>query len=134
MKSIILKCMNEMHELEDMEVKFLFPYLVRFFENNNFKIGVSIDTSLSKKNLESLKEYFAIALNDLLADCYENPSIKRRQKHPTFYEEIVVTNKKYTVDYTTSAVGRFMYLTFIRLSFINKCLLSNNELHLQVIW
>lgn len=122
MKNIRLILKEEEHILEEIEIKYLFPYLFRFDNNNGTLLLDEGITKLSGDSLIEFKKYISKALCDLLSDCYIEPPIKRRQKHPTFYEKIEFKGAKYVLDYTTSILGRLMYTLYLRVTFVDKAI------------
>lgn len=127
-ESISFKHKDEEYTLEEIETKYLFPYFFRFDNHNDSKLLESGITTLSGNSLIEFRNYIFQALNELLLDCYDEPPIKKRQKHPTFFEKFIIDNKKYVVDYTTSTLGRLLYTLYLRFSFIEKAIESGSEL------
>jgi len=115
---------EEMFELEPLEIDYMFSYLYRFGINNDLNIIHSSHLKLEILNLEKLRDCFFTALRDLLVDCYEEPSLRKRQKHPSFYEKVMFMDKRYVVNYTTSTLGRLIYTLSLRLEFIEYAMRS----------
>lgn len=128
MKEIRIKFQEKEQILEEMEVNYLYSYILRFEFKNNTGILKYKEVTLSDILLKEFRECIFNALEELLKNCYNEPPLKRRQKHPTFFEKFVLSNKKYVVDYTTSVLGRLIYTLYVRLSFIDKVILLNEEL------
>src|SRR5690606_11836043 len=105
-------------ELEEVEIKYLFPYFLRFDYIHQIEVSNEGTTILSGSHLIAFKVSLYKALSELLDECYEEPPIKRRQKHPTLFEKFYFKEKKYIVDYTTSIIGRLMYTLYLRLCYI----------------
>lgn len=122
------KLKEEEYELDEIEVKYLFPYLFRFDNNTGMTLLEDGVTKLTGDNLIEFKGYLSGALSELLLDCYEEPPVKRRQKHSTFFEKFMFDGKKYIVDYTTSAIGRLMYTLFLRIVFVDKAIQLEDDL------
>lgn len=119
---------NEEYELEEMEIKYLFPLFFRFdnkHETTLLEIGTSI---LAGIQLMEFSRQVAKTLDELLRECYVEPPIKRRQKPPPFFEKFTIRDEKYVVDYTTTVEGRLMYTLFLRLDFSDKCIESGTEM------
>ena len=91
---ISLSCENQEWDLEDMEIKYLFPYLLRFEHKNQVKILTGEIFILNDNILDNFKYLLQVALQELLDDCYQIPSNKVRQKHPTWFERFTFMNKK----------------------------------------
>jgi hypothetical protein len=132
MKRIDFKIIEEKYELEEIEIKYLYPYFFRFENKHKIKLLQLGTTNLSENNLLELSKYLTEALRLLLIDCYSEPSNKMRQKHPTFFVKFFFEGEKYVVDYTTSILGRLMYTLYLRLQFIEKAIKLESTLTITI--
>lgn len=125
---IYLKSINlgENWELEELETSYLFPYLYRFSKKFNL-LFFDTEVSLNNEQLLYLKFYLDESLGVLLNDLYEKPNEKTVAKHPTRFERFIYRDNKYVVDYTTSSLGRLMFLINLRINYISEKI-ENNEL------
>ena len=125
------KISNDEYELESLEKEYLFSYFLRFDCINNTELSENnIKVELSDKMLGLFYECIYIAFQELLDDCYIEPSLKERQKHPTFFERFYYKDKKYTVNYTTSKIGLLIYVLHIRLTILKNAINSGDTLYI----
>ncbi len=108
--------------LESIEVNYLFSYLLKF----------GCKTKIEGPLLLDLKTLFEKALQDLICNCYNEPSIKSRQKHPTRFEKFEFYNNKYTVNYVHSTPERLMFLLFTRIQMIENAINTNGWIILDM--
>ena len=106
--------------LEDLEKDFLFPYLLRFVLSNKVDLAVNDRLELSGVLVGSLKNYLGQALSELLSDAYQEPPSRHRQKYYTRYRKFEFRGRRYVVDYTTSPIGRLMYLIAQRVGLLDE--------------
>ena len=106
--------------LEEMERAFLFPYLLRFALSNDVDLEDEGRIELAGSLVDSLKSYLEQALSELLKDSYQAPSGRHRQKHYTQYQKFEFRDRRYTVNYTTSPIGRLMYLLALRVRLLDE--------------
>lgn len=132
MKRVLIKYRNEEYELEELEIKYLFPYFFRFDNKNDTNILKPGKSILSGNLLELFKNCLYEALSRLISDCYRIPALKERQKHPTLFEKFILNGEKYTVNYTTSILGRLIYTLYLRFTFADEAFKSKSELILSV--
>ena len=71
-----------------------------------------------KEELKMMLEYI---FEELMAECYKEPTQRQRTKNSTRFEKVFFKNRKYTLNYVTDIVGiigyNLMYMINI-LSFI----------------
>ena len=93
-----------------MEISY--PYLLRF------SIKHSIDRTIwDTKNVvyipedkkEELKMILEYIFEELMAECYKEPTQRQRTKHSTRFEKVFFKNKKYILNYVTDIVGIIGY-------------------------
>ena len=107
--------------LESTEVNYLYSYFLKFGCKKEIII-------FNKKNkihgalLNDLKILFEEALRDLIENCYIEPSLRSRQKHPTRFQKFEFENKKYVVNYVLSPIGRLIFLLFSRIQMIKNAI------------
>lgn len=126
--TIKLKSKMESWELEEIEVMFLYSYLFRFSKKNKIEILKNSKIDLSGELLLDLKKDLTLALKELIIDCYDQPDLTKLQKHPTRFERFIFEGKKFTVDYTTSTLGRLIYTLYLRINFVNQIIENNGTL------
>ena len=131
MPMIRLITSKEEQSLERHEVMYLFSSLIRFNHNNEGSILRDGYKKLSGDSLAGLIKLVDESRRELLDQCYEEPSARQRQKHPTFFEKLIIDDKKYVVNYTTSIVGRLIYTLSIRLDFMAKAALEEGKLTIE---
>lgn len=130
----ILFRINQKAELtfEKREIQFFYPYLFRFISKSQIvfnKIGV---VNLNTNQINDLTHYFDLAIRDLINDCYISPTSKAIQKHPTRYESIHFDGKKLKVDYTTSVIGRLIYLSVYKLQMISNFVNAKTDFSIEI--
>ena len=92
--------------------EYLYPYLLRFSIKHNIdwtiwktKDVVYIPED-KKEELISMLEYI---FEELMAECYKEPTQRQRTKHSTRFEKVFLKNKKYILNYVTDIVGIIGY-------------------------
>lgn len=86
---------------------YLHSYLLRFAKRN--KIPFSESLEIPNHLLTDFSAMLETSLQDLLEDCYEEPTHKQRSKFPTRYQKINLKDKLYVVDYRKDIVGKIAY-------------------------
>ncbi|MCP4460161.1 MAG: hypothetical protein GY816_19380 [Cytophagales bacterium] len=86
---------------------YLYSYLLRFAKQNKIPFSESIE--IPNDLLTDFLAMLEISLQDLLEDCYEEPTHKQRSKFPTRYQKIWLKEKLYVVDYRKDIVGKIAY-------------------------
>jgi len=86
---------------------YLYSYLLRFAKRN--KILFSENLEIPNDLLIDFSLMLETSLQDLLEDCYEEPTHKQRSKFPTRYQKINLRDKLYVVDYRKDIVGKIAY-------------------------
>ncbi len=123
---------NNEHTLEQREIYYLYPYLLRFCKKQNFELFNNVFL-FETESLFLLKDLIKRALLELIEETYIKPSDKSISKHPTRYERFVINNEKFVVDYTTSVIGRLTYLLFLRFAFISdECNKTNGGIIVKI--
>ena len=109
---MFLKCNDIKIELHPVVWKYLYPYLLRF------SIKHSIDWTIwdiknvvyiPKDKKEELKMMLEYIFEELMAECYKEPTQRQRTKNSTRFEKVFFKNRKYTLNYVTDIVGIIGY-------------------------
>lgn len=105
-----LKFEDKEIELVDVWFKYLYPYLVRFSIRKKIGIEWRNDTIfISDKNRNDFLEMLELVLEELLSDCYGEPTQKERSKHSSRYQKIEFKGKVFILNYRTDIVGILGY-------------------------
>lgn len=128
MEKVVLCFAKKSWELQKFESDFLYSYFLRFSTKNNLELFEKRKIVLSKRKLMIFRECFFQALEDLVNDCYEEPSIRQRQKHSLAMRKVVFENRMLTVNYRTSLVGTLIFYLNCRLDDIDKLIEEGREL------
>lgn len=130
MNTFLLKCDTIDEEVLLEKVEFNFLYATLFKLDCKFELGIfdQDNVKIHGDALEYLHGQIKIELNDLLNSFYSEPDPKKRSKYPSRYENIFVGEKKYTVDYTLSRLGRLMFTLYLRLNFLKKVMDLNETI------
>jgi len=105
-----IKLENKEIELVDIWFSYLYPYLVRFCLKK--KIGIEWKNNIiqiSKENQADFNLFLKVILEELLNDCYKEPSHQDRSKHSSRYQKIEFRDKVYLLNYRTDIVGIIGY-------------------------
>lgn len=121
---MFLKCNDIKIELHPVVWKYLYPYLLRFSIKHNIDWTIW-DTKnvvyIPEDKKEELKMILEYIFEELMAECYKEPTQRQRTKNSTRFEKVFFKNRKYTLNYVTDIVGiigyNLMYMINI-LSFI----------------
>ena len=121
---MFLKCNDIKIELHPVVWKYLYPYLLRFSIKHNIDWTIW-DTKnvvyIPEDKKEELKMMLEYIFEELMAECYKEPTQRQRTKNSTRFEKVFFKNRKYTLNYVTDIVGiigyNLMYMINI-LSFI----------------
>ena len=107
---MIISIDNKKIELADIWFKYLYPYLIRFciakqigieWKNNE----IQIPTIFKDDFINLLKKI----LDELLSECYKEPSQKERSKYSSRFQKITIDTKIYILNYRTDIVGKIGY-------------------------
>jgi hypothetical protein len=105
-----IKLENKEIVLQDNWFKFLYPYLIRFCVKNQIDREWKNDIILVQSNKQQeFNHILMTALEDLLKDCYNEPSHKERSKYSSRYKKITLNNQEYVLNYRTDLVGILGY-------------------------
>ena len=61
------------------------------------------------KDILSPWEKYDLGLEELMTECYKEPTQRQRTKHSTRFEKVFFKNKKYILNYVTDIVGIIGY-------------------------
>lgn len=105
-----LKFEDKEVELVEIWFKYLYPYLVRFSIKKEIGIEWKNDTIfISDQNRKDFQEMLEFVLEELLNECYVEPTQKERSKHSTRYQKINFKGKVFVLNYRTDIVGILGY-------------------------
>jgi len=105
-----LKFEDKEIELVDIWFKYLYPYLVRFSIRKEIGIEWRNETIfISDNNRNDFLEMLELVLEELLGDCYVEPTQKERSKHSSRYQKIEFKGKVFILNYRTDIVGILGY-------------------------
>lgn len=97
-------------ELVDIWFKYLYPYLVRFSIKKEIGIEWKNETIfISNQNRNDFLEMLEFILEELLSDCYVEPTQRERSKHSSRYQKIEFRGKMFIINYRTDIVGILAY-------------------------
>ena len=61
------------------------------------------------KDILSPWEKYDLGLEELMVECYKEPTQRQRTKHSTRFENVVFKDKKYILNYVTDIIGIIGY-------------------------
>ena len=93
----------------EYEFNILCSYLFRFGKINKIDIINFKRLEFKEELLISLNTYIKKLLDDLIDDCYEEPTQKMLSKYGPRYEKINYRNKIYRINYRTDSTGIILY-------------------------
>ena len=116
------------HPIEGIAYQYV--YSVFFLLEYEFDLYLEVDkpVSFSGSLLDLLYDRLKEQMDVLINTLYKEPSSKAMSKHPGWFMKFEFDGRKFTVDYTTYAPGKLMYVLNNRLDFINSIRLSEGEL------
>ena len=105
-----IKLENKEIELVDIWFKYLYSYLVRFFVSNNLGIEWKNDIIFVPKEIQpKFNIMLTEVLQQLLTECYKEPTQKERSKNSSRYQKIVFKGVTYILNYRTDIIGIIGY-------------------------
>jgi AAA+ ATPase superfamily predicted ATPase len=105
-----IKLETKVIELSELWFDYLFPYLVRFCISKAIGIEWKNDIIfISKENQNDFNKFLQVVLEELLRDCYKEPSQKERSKYSSRYQKIEFNDRIYILNYRTDIVGKVGY-------------------------
>jgi len=105
-----IKLQTKTVELTELWFDYLFPYLVRFCISNNLGINWKNDTILISKDFQpKFNKMLKEVLQQLLLECYKEPTQKERSKNSSRYQRIDFNAKTYVLNYRTDIIGKIVY-------------------------
>lgn len=109
---MFLSYCNKEIELNAVTWAYLYPYFLRFSIKNNIKYDIW-DTYKKILIEEENKEAFLLMLEnvfeELMNECYKEPTQKQITKHSSRFEKIIFKEKTYILNYVTDIVGIIGY-------------------------
>lgn len=111
---------EEKFKLEPLEQAYLFGSLLRFCLAHEPDTLGRREFTLQGELPEQLHSLLESSLLELLEIAYEDPPERQRQRHPTRFDAFIVGERRYVVNYTTSKLGRLMYLLALRTRLIRE--------------
>lgn len=132
-QKIVLSDGHDSQELGAYESAFLFPYLIRFCCKQDLDFVREKEINLENELLNEFRDIVTESLNHLINDCYKEPTLKARQKHPTRFEKIFLFENKYIIDYRTSIAGKLIYSVYSIFQFVNRLIDTNGILNISTI-
>jgi hypothetical protein len=105
-----IKLENKEIQLTELCFNYLFPSLVRFCLSKQISIEWKNDTILiPKKDQGEFNKMLEEVLQQLLVECYREPTHKERSKHSTRYQKVEFRGDIYVLNYRTDIVGIIGY-------------------------
>lgn len=99
---------RELTELYHPLDKYLYPYVLRYSIRN--KIPLDHDSlPLPIELSQDFRDYLLVILNELLSECYTEPSLRQRTKNSSRYRKIEMAQKLYIVNYRNDLVGMIAF-------------------------
>lgn len=106
MKSMKLILKNKEIELVDVWFNYLYSYLIRFCVSHNLGIEWKNDKIFIEKHIQpKFNIMLEEALQQLLSECYKEPSQKDRSKNSSRYQKINFKGTTYILNYRTDIIG-----------------------------
>ena len=107
-----MKIKTEDKEIELVEVwfKYLYSYLIRFCISNNLGIEWKKDIIFISKEMQpKFNIMLEESLQQLLTECYREPTQKERSKNSSRYQKIEFNGIIYVLNYRTDVIGIIGY-------------------------
>jgi len=109
---MILKFEDKEIELYSTWYEYLYPYLIRFSLKHNVDMNLWSKKNIiyiSNENRKSFVKMLENVFEELMKECYIEPTHKQRSKYSTRYQKIEYKGKVYVLDYRTNIVGKIGY-------------------------
>ena len=109
---MFLKCDDKKIELHPTVWEYLYPYLLRFSIKHNidWTIWKAKDVVyIPEDKREELIFMLEYIFEELMVECYKEPTQRQRTKHSTRFENVVFKDKKYILNYVTDIIGIIGY-------------------------
>jgi hypothetical protein len=119
-------------QLEQDESNFFYSYFLRFLKKYDLKVKESGVLEIKNQLADQLISFFENAIKDLITDCYVPPTARARQKHSSRYERIYFEGVKLSVDYTTSVIGRLLYLFSWRIAILKEAVNNGDQIEIRI--
>ena len=109
--------------------EYLYPYFLRFAIKHNINMAIW-DTKnmvyIPENKQEELISMLESVFEELMEECYKEPTQRQRTKHPSHFQKIFFKDKKYILNYSIGAVGVIGYRLFYIINEISRGKYTNS--------
>jgi hypothetical protein len=108
-----IKTVDKEIELVEVWFKYLYSYLIRFCVSNNLGIEWKNDMIFISKEIQpEFNIMLEKSLQELLKECYREPTQKERNKNSSRYQKIEFKGEIYVLNYRTDIIGIIGYALY----------------------